>query len=155
MEQVKRIELSLLAWKANVLPLNYTCIYYGVVPRTGVEPARTFKCSEDFKSSVSTIPPPGLENFHGDPEKIRTSDLLIKSQLLYRLSYEVLAGKGGFEPPHDRVKVCCLTTWLLPNQCGGERGIRTPELKKIWFTVRRSWPLCYLSSLCIKVWCWL
>lgn len=29
-------------------------------------------------------------------------------------SLHKLAGIDGFEPPHDRVKVCCLTIWLYP-----------------------------------------
>ena len=37
MERVKRIELSQSAWKAEVLPLNYTPIY--LVPEAGLEPA--------------------------------------------------------------------------------------------------------------------
>ena len=49
-----RIELTYAAWKAAVLPLNYT------------------------RSYIS-----------GDPEENRTPDPLIKSQLLYRLSYRV------------------------------------------------------------------
>ena len=36
----------------------------------------------------------------GDPTENRTRDPLIKSQMLYRLSYRVrMAGVGGFEPP--------------------------------------------------------
>jgi hypothetical protein len=38
MEQVKRIELSQSAWKAEVLPLNYTCM----VGKTGFEPATSW-----------------------------------------------------------------------------------------------------------------
>ena len=30
-------------------------------------------------------------------------------------SGHLLAGVGGFEPPHARVKVWCLTAWLHPN----------------------------------------
>ena len=26
-----------------------------------------------------------------------------------------MAGPGGFEPPHDRIKTCCLTAWRRPN----------------------------------------
>lgn len=26
-----------------------------------------------------------------------------------------LVGLGGFEPPDDRIKTCCLTAWLQPN----------------------------------------
>ncbi len=31
MEQVKGIEPSQSAWKAEVLPLNYTCIYFALI----------------------------------------------------------------------------------------------------------------------------
>ena len=62
MERVMRIELTYTAWKAVVLPLNYTRISY--------------------KSGVS--------------EGTRTLDPLIKSQLLYRLSYrDILNGWGS------------------------------------------------------------
>ena len=40
-----------------------------------------------------------------------------------------MAGVVGIEPTNDRVKVCCLTTWLYPNRDGGERWIRTTEPK--------------------------
>ena len=80
-----RIELTYTAWKAVVLPLNYTRISY--------------------KSGVS--------------EGTRTLDPLIKSQLLYRLSYRVRhkikAGAARFELTHEGVKVPCLTAWLCPN----------------------------------------
>ena len=38
MEQVTRIELAYSAWKADVLPLNYTCM----VGKTGFEPAASW-----------------------------------------------------------------------------------------------------------------
>ena len=47
MERVKRIELSSSAWKAEVLPLNYTRIIH-MVGKTGFEPATPWsqtKCS--------------------------------------------------------------------------------------------------------------
>ena len=57
----------------------------------------------------------------GDPTATRTRDNLIKSQVLYQLSYwamlhqkGVVAGVAGFEPTHARVKVLCLTAWLHP-----------------------------------------
>lgn len=43
------------ALQAHALPLGYVAM----VPEAGLEPART-QCSRDFKSLVSTIPPPGL-----------------------------------------------------------------------------------------------
>ena len=58
MERVRRIGLPYSAWKADVLPLNYTRI----------------------------------NNKSGDSEETRTLDPLIKSQLLYHLSYRVISG---------------------------------------------------------------
>lgn len=40
LEQVTRIELARTAWKAVVLPLNYTCIE--MVGKTGFEPATSW-----------------------------------------------------------------------------------------------------------------
>ena len=43
---------------------------------------------------------------------IRTPDNLIKSQVLYHLSYTpVMTGLVGFEPTNAGVKVLCLTAW--------------------------------------------
>ena len=82
-----RIELTYAAWKAAVLPLNYTRIL-------------------QLKNGVS--------------DENRTHDPLIKSQLLYHLSYRDIGNKWlghlGSNQGNDRVKVCCLTTWLYPNQ---------------------------------------
>ena len=87
MERVMRIELTYAAWKAAVLPLNYTRIL-------------------QLKNGVS--------------DENRTHDPLIKSQLLYHLSYRDIGNKWlghlGSNQGNDRVKVCCLTTWLYPNQ---------------------------------------
>ena len=64
-----------------------------------------------------------IEN--GDPTAVRTRDTLIKSQVLYRLSYwTMLAGDTGFEPVNDGVKVRCLTAWRIPNN-GAADGNRT------------------------------
>ena len=57
-----------------------------------------------------------------DSEETRTLDPLIKSQLLYHLSYRVIRGKSWLgqldsNQRDDRVKVCCLTAWLCPNRC--------------------------------------
>ena len=53
-----------------------------MVPRAGVEPARYY-LPLDFKSNASTN---SATQANGDPQRIRTSDPLIKSQMLYRLS---------------------------------------------------------------------
>ena len=43
---------------------------------------------------------------------IRTPDNLIKSQVLYHLSYTpIKTGLVGFEPTNAGVKVLCLTAW--------------------------------------------
>ena len=57
----------------------------------------------------------------GVSEGNRTLDPLIKSQLLYHLSYRDICGKeigwGSEVRTHDEgVKVPCLTTWLCPNR---------------------------------------
>ena len=53
-------------------------------------------------------------------------------------------GVAGFEPTHNRVKVCCLTAWRYPNEKWRE------EDSNLWtrrngFTVRCVWPLRYPS----------
>ena len=76
MERVMRIELTLIAWKAIVLPLNYT--------RNGAERGTwtlTVLPPQDFKSCASTIPP--LQH-NGVPPENRTPDPFIKSEMLYR-----------------------------------------------------------------------
>ena len=39
---------------------------------------------------------------------------------------KILAGAGGFEPPHGGIKVRCLTTWLRPN--GPSGGAARPHI---------------------------
>jgi hypothetical protein len=56
---------------------------------------------------------------NGDPTATRTRDTLIKSQVLYRLSYWTMAGDTGFEPVNDGVKVRCLTAWRIPKKKWG------------------------------------
>ena len=66
LERVKRIELSQSAWKAEVLPLNYTRLY--MVGKTGFEPATPWsqtRCS----TKLSHFP---IFIFNGDPYGIRT-----------------------------------------------------------------------------------
>jgi hypothetical protein len=66
-----------------------------MVPKAGIEPARY--CYHRILSPARLPIPPLRHNLlgkviplkNGDPETIRTSDPLIKSQLLYRLSYGV------------------------------------------------------------------
>ena len=51
---------------------------------------------------------------NGDPGENRTPDPLIKSQLLYHLSYRVITWLGHLDLNQGdvRVKVWCLTAWL-------------------------------------------
>ena len=58
------------------------------MPKAGIEPARYY-LPQDFKSCASTYSAIQAYIKNGDPEAIRTPDPLIKSQLLYRLSYGV------------------------------------------------------------------
>ena len=45
---------------------------------------------------------------NGDPGGVRTLDPLIKSQMLYRLSYRIMVALGGLEPPK------CQSQSLMP-----------------------------------------
>ncbi len=61
---------------------------------------------------LPTAPP----RVNGAPNQIRTGDLILTMDALYRLSYGSKGtGEAGIEPASDGVKVRCLTTWLLPN----------------------------------------
>ena len=65
-----------------------------MVPKAGIEPARYY-LPQDFKSCASTYSATQANIIigeNGDSEAIRTPDPLIKSQLLYRLSYGVNNG---------------------------------------------------------------
>ena len=59
-----------------------------MVPGAGVEPA--WYCYHRILSPARLPIPPLGHALDGDPEAIRTLDPLIKSQLLYRLSYGVI-----------------------------------------------------------------
>ncbi len=65
MEQMTGIGPACSAWEADILPLNYIC--------------RAFSEREKAKNSE--------ERSFGANEGIRTPDLLITNQLLYRLSH--------------------------------------------------------------------
>ena len=86
------------ACKTGALPAELRTRYYTrLVPRAGIEPAR-YNIPQDFKSCASTY---SATQAYGVPETIRTSDPLIKSQLLYRLSYGdvfFLVPAAGLEP---------------------------------------------------------
>ena len=62
LERVKRIELSQSAWKAEVLPLNYTRILMGRL--MGIEPTSvgaTIRCVNHFATIAILVPEAGLE----------------------------------------------------------------------------------------------
>ena len=62
MERVKRIELSQSAWKAEVLPLNYTRVLMGRL--MGIEPTSvgaTIRCVNHFATIAILVPEAGLE----------------------------------------------------------------------------------------------
>ncbi len=89
MERVMRIELTTSAWKAEVLPLNYTRILY--CPASPPWYSRSLRCPfevDDFRRCPSSA--------------CRTKTV----GSAYR------TGLAGFEPTHDGVKVRCLTAWL-------------------------------------------
>ena len=75
------IEPTYLAWKASVLPLNYT----RKVGVTGFEPATSW--SQTRRSSQAEPHPVTLLNFHysyssNRGDRIRTCDLLVPNQAL-------------------------------------------------------------------------
>ena len=117
LEQVMGIEPTQSAWRAEVLPLNYTC-------------------------KVS-----------GDSTGNRTRDPLIKSQMLYRLSYRVMQWLGwlGSNQRNDRVKVCCLTTWLHPNEWwrGADSNCRTRR-ELIYSQPRLATSLPLHLAICVQ-----
>ena len=75
MEQVTRIELARTAWKAVVLPLNYTCIING-------RDCRIRTCDPLVPNQVLYQVEPFPDKY-GALEGIRTPDLLVRSQTLY------------------------------------------------------------------------
>ena len=49
-----------------------------------------------------------------------------------------MAGVAGIGPANDRVKVCCLTTWLHPNKkVVGEDGFEPPNPKELIYSQPR------------------
>ena len=76
-----------------------TVVINKLVPKAGIEPARY--CYHRILSPARLPIPPLRHKLDGDPEAIRTLDPLIKSQLLYRLSYGVnkrMVPTIGIEP---------------------------------------------------------
>ena len=60
-----------------------------------------FLCNKKTNQMVSYF-------LNGDPGGVRTLDPLIKSQMLYRLSYRIMVALGGLEPPK------CQSQSLMP-----------------------------------------
>ena len=93
MERVMGIEPTQSAWKAEVLPLNYTCTNFRVKTNGARGRSRTgtdFKVRRILSPVRLPISPPGLIQLNGDPQATRTPDPLIKSQMLYQLSQRVI-----------------------------------------------------------------
>ena len=80
LEQVTGLEPVISAWKANVLPLHYTCL----VRAKRLELIRLAALEPKSSASANSATPALQEA--GDPSEIRTPDPLIKSQMLCRLS---------------------------------------------------------------------
>ena len=84
-------------------------------------------------------------NFNGAPRKIRTPDLLIRSQTLYPA--ELAAQNGIRFIAYKRVFVN-----LFPNKNGGEGGIRTPgSLRYTRLAGGHHRPLGHLSATCLFI----
>lgn len=82
-----------------------------MVPKAGVEPG-TVLLPQDFKSCASTYSATQayVLNKNGVPETIRTSDPLIKSQLLCQLSYEDIPDGADYR---NRTHNLLITSQLL------------------------------------------
>ena len=140
MERVMGIEPTLLAWKAKVLPLNYTRICWSgwhdlnmrpPGPKPGALPSwatsRTYGAGERTRTSTVSltilsrarlpIPPHRLMKLNGVPWEIRTPDLLIRSQTLYpaELRAHILERTTGFEPATLALARRYSTTELCPH----------------------------------------
>ena len=98
LERVMGIEPTQPAWKAGILPLNYTRI---LERKTGFEPA-TFALARR-RSTTEPLP-----LIYGASGQNRTTDTQIFSLLLYRLSYRgiplfIMATRKGLEPSTSSV----------------------------------------------------
>ena len=85
MERVTRIELAYSAWKADVLPLNYT---RKMVGKTGFEPATSWSQTKR-STKLSYFPIKRIKLFkNGAPKRIRTPNPLIRSQVFYPIELQ-------------------------------------------------------------------
>ncbi len=95
MERVMRIELTTSAWKAEVLPLNYTRIYKSTIFPGREDRIRT--CDPLVPNQV--LYQAELLPVYGAPERSRTPNLLIRSQTLYPIELRALnMSHEGLEP---------------------------------------------------------
>lgn len=100
LEATPRFELGNQSFAGSCLTA-WLCRHF-VVPGAGLEPART-QCPRDFKSLVSTIPPPGhFESYE-------------KSLTFYDFNME---RETGIEPAAPTLARLCSTTELLPHKMG-------------------------------------
>ena len=139
MERVIGIEPTLIAWKAIVLPLNYT-------RGNGAEGGTwtlTALLPQDFKAWASTIPQLQLIRVSHRRLELRTPSLKVKC------STTELVGHNGWVG-WIRTTACqnqnLMPYRLATTQDGGQKWIRTTETVGGWFTVSCVWPLRYLSK---------
>ncbi len=99
MERVKGIEPSSSAWKAEVLPLNYTRIWYKDILYIPFLLYNEIKCFAGREDRIRTCDPmvpnhvlyqAELLPVNGAPERSRTPNLLIRSQTLYPIELRAL-----------------------------------------------------------------
>lgn len=138
MEQVKGIEPSSIAWKAIVLPLNYTCKNGAGKGTWTLTPL----LARDLKSRASTIPPFQLAIFlNGVPCRVRTYDPFIKSEMLYRWANGTFwLGWLDLNQRMIESKSIALPLGYSPIY-GGQWRIRTAETRGNCFTDSCVWPL--------------
>ena len=104
MERVKRIELSQSAWKAEVLPLNYTRILGRLM---GIEPTNvgaTIRCVNHF----ATIAMAGVAGIEPTLTVLETAVLPLNYTPIY------LVPEAGLEPATYWLQVSCSTNWAIP-----------------------------------------
>ncbi len=138
MERVIGIGPTSIAWKAIVLPLNYT-------RNDGAERGTwtlTALLPQDFKSCASTIPPLQQIMVSHRRLELRTPSLKVKCS-----TTELVGHWLGRVDSNHRVsesKSDALPLGYNPIH-GGQKWIRTTETVGGWFTVSCVWPLRYLS----------
>ena len=107
LERVKRIELSQSAWKAEVLPLNYTRILGRLM---GIEPTNvgaTIRCVNHF----ATIAMAGVAGIEPTLTVLETAVLPLNYTPIY------LVPEAGLEPATYWLQVSCSTNWAIPAKC--------------------------------------